>query len=167
MEDCPEGFPEGSIGAIILPAFSCRTSCHAIVRSVNDFPLFAGWAGIGCLFLAFLSRFVSRVLLLRYGERCQGRLVRFRETSGDHPRTMAVYQFSPKGGGVLEFEEEASRSYGENSLVVVRYWRFNPRRTASTTGPGGTWQPLVGDLFPLFVTGTLFAGFTYVLFGGV
>lgn len=129
--------------------------------------MFAAWIGICCLFLAFLTRFVSRILLVRYGERSQGRLVRFRETTGDNPRTMAVYQFSPNGSGVLEFEEEAPRSYGENTLVLVRYWRFNPRRTASTIGPGGTWQPLFGDLFPLFVTGTLSAVLTYVLFVGV
>ncbi|MFE2755441.1 hypothetical protein ACFXGA_25910 [Actinosynnema sp. NPDC059335] len=77
---------------------------------------------------------------------------------------MAVYQFSPNGGGVLEFEEEAPRSYGVNHPVLVRYWRFNSRRTASTIGPGGTWQALFGDLFPLFVTGTLSAVFTYALF---
>lgn len=134
---------------------------------MEELLIYTAWLGICCLFGAFLLRFLSRVLLLRFGERTRGRLVRFRETSGDNPRTMAVYQFSPKRGGVLEFEEEASRSLHENKPVLVRYWRFNPRRTASTIGPGGTWEPLFKDLFPLFVTGTLAAVFTYVLIADI
>ncbi|RKT86600.1 hypothetical protein SAMN05421805_106253 [Saccharopolyspora antimicrobica] len=128
--------------------------------------VFLAWIAISCLFAAFLARSASRILLLRYGERAQGRLVRFRETTGDNPRTKAVYRFSPEVGGVLEFEEDASLAHRGNDPVLVRYWSFHPRLTASTIGPDRAWDALLGDLFPLFVTGALSAASTYVLLFG-
>ncbi|ALG10347.1 hypothetical protein [Kibdelosporangium phytohabitans] len=121
------------------------------------------WFACGCLFGSIVTRFVSRLLLIFRGERAVGHLYRFRETTGDHPTTMAVYRFPVDGHGMVQFEEEASSAVGENSFVVVRYWRRNPVRSATTVGPGGTWRPLFSNLLPLVASGGLFGGLSYFL----
>ncbi|MBW4718479.1 DUF3592 domain-containing protein [Saccharothrix obliqua] len=125
---------------------------------------FLAWCACTGLFGYFAYRTLSRLLLQFRGERATGYLVRFRQTSGENPTTMAVYRFSIGYGAAFEFEEEAPWGFRENDPVLVRYWRRNPGRTATTVGRGGTWRPLFSNLLPLAVTGGISGGFAYVLF---